>query len=77
MRSPASAIPEVVEDGVNGLLVAAGDGAAGAIRALALDPDRSAETRRPTREDPLRECELDSVFSRLESILPDLPGTGE
>jgi len=77
--SPAGAIPEVVEDGVNGLLVPAGDGAAlaAAIRALARDPGRRAEMGRANRAKAINEYELESVFTRLESIWRDLLGMGE
>lgn len=68
--SPAGAIPEVIEDGVNGLLVPAGDARAiaAAVLALARDPARREAMGRANREKARREYELESVFARFDSL---------
>lgn len=68
--SPAGAIPEVIEDGVNGLLVPAGDAhaIAAAVLALARDPARREAMGRANREKARREFELEAVFARFDSL---------
>jgi len=72
--SPAGAIPEVVEDGVNGLLVPAGDAGAlaAAVLALARDPARREAMARANREKARREYELESTFARLAALWDEM-----
>jgi phosphatidylinositol alpha-1,6-mannosyltransferase len=67
----AGGVPDAVADGISGLLVAPGDGAALAARLseLLLDPARAAELGRRGRERVLGELNWDSVTERTLAAL--------
>jgi glycosyltransferase involved in cell wall biosynthesis len=67
-------VPEIVEDGVHGLLVEPGDvdGLAAAIAALLRDPARRAELGARALERQRAELGLDTMLRRLEALYEEL-----
>ena len=79
VASDAGGLPEVVEDGVTGLIVPRGDSTAlaNAIGALLADPARRVRMGRAGRERALRLFDWDRTAEQLERIYADvLPRTG-
>jgi glycosyltransferase involved in cell wall biosynthesis len=78
VASDAGGLPEVVEDGVTGLIVPRGDSAAlaQAIGALLADPARRVQMGRAGRERALRLFDWDRTAEQLERIYAEVaPGT--
>jgi glycosyltransferase involved in cell wall biosynthesis len=78
LATTTGGVAEVVRDGVNGLLVPAGDAAAlaDAIRRFAADPDLRSSLRAAAAESVAR-FSRDAIFGRLEDVLRALAGPGE
>jgi glycosyltransferase involved in cell wall biosynthesis len=72
-----NAVPEIVREGENGLLVRPGDrlALAAAIRALLDDPARRREMGRAGRRRAEREFDIDTNFRRFESVLVTAAGS--
>jgi glycosyltransferase involved in cell wall biosynthesis len=74
VASRVGGLPDLIEDGVHGLLVEPGDpeGLAAALGELLRDPERAAEMGRRGRERQRSEFELDVMVRRLEELYETL-----